>query len=135
MMNSKEVNSKYPAPVDLQPDSAKVWRESIVVIENLYGDVTADLELLRAYCIVTALFRKSSAAVDKEPVILDKNGRPFENPLIPAMKSYGLQMRQYAEALGMTVKERKRIQRQEKKEIGKRSGPAYEKFKNRTQVK
>lgn len=142
MKNTKNHNpahaeyiKKYPAPPSLTEHSRAVWNEVIPVLVETHGEIKGEGDIIRAYCIATAMFRRTSKEVDENPVIVLPNGKVVPNPQMDLMKTWGMQMRQYAEALGLTVKERKRILRLEKKDLGKRSGAKYEAFKTATAIK
>jgi phage terminase small subunit len=125
-MTNAEIDKRYKMPdillqLDDENEGAKrVWYETIPLLCTMHTDVKPFLRMLAMYCMATALAERAVASCAKSPLVVDRRGNAVPNQAASLLKMYCTQQRQYADSLGISIREMKRNQRADKKALGKR---------------
>jgi phage terminase small subunit len=126
MMTKAEIDKRYTMPdILLQLDdenegAKKVWYETVPLLCTIHADIKPFLRMLAMYCMATALAERAVTSCAKSPLVVDRRGNAVPNQAASLLKMYCTQQRQYADSLGISIREMKRNQRADKKVLGKR---------------
>lgn len=120
-MTRVQLAKLYPVPDFVKDsDAQNIWFETLQVLMDMNADIKPYLRMLGMYCVVSAMAEAAAKDCAENPTVLNGKGKEVPNPKIAMMKGFSIQQRQYADSLGISVKERKRIERMAQKDLGKR---------------
>ena len=93
-------------PAWLDAAAKKEWRRVLPQLLKLEIVGNLDLSDVAGYCNAFSKFQKAVKELNGQPLTIDTDKGPRENPLISAQVKYGTEMRRFADLCGMTVNSR-----------------------------